>query len=347
MVKIDVMSPARRLPDVQRLAAETLLAGFDGLVLTEAGRTAYLSCAAATLAAPGLEVLTGVAVAFARSPMINAQCAWELADASGGRFRLGLGTQVRAHAQRRYGVAFDPPGPRLEEHVRAVRACFAAFRGDAPLDFHGRFHELTFMNPQWSPGRLDVADPPVDVAGVNPWLLRMAGRVADGLHVHPLGHPGYLREVALPEVAAGATEAGRSPLDVQIIAPVLTIVGDDAEERAWSRSLVRAQLSFYGSTPTYRFILDAAGFPGLNDALRERQRAGDIAGMAELVTDDVLSVFAVEASWSELPEVLVSRYRDLADRLVLYIAGFAWDRQDGTFDKLGNVARAVRDLSGP
>ena len=279
--------------------------------------------------------------------MVNAQCAWELADASGGRFRLGLGTQVRAHAQRRYGVAFDPPGPRLEEHVLAVRACFAAFRGDAPLDFHGRFHELTLMNPQWSPGRLDVADPPVDVAGVNPWMLRMAGRVADGLHVHPLGHPGYLRELALPEVAAGAAEAGRSPGDVQVIVPVLTIAGDNAEERAWSRSLVRAQLSFYASTPTYRFILDAAGFPGLNDALRERQRAGDVAGMAELITDEVLSVFAVEAAWSELSEVLVARYRDLADRLVLYVAGFAWDREDGTFERFGAVARAVRDLSGP
>lgn len=344
-MKIDVMTPARPLPDAQRMATDALSAGFDGLVVTEAGRTAYLSCAAAALAAPGLDVLTGVAVAFARSPMVNAQCAWELAETSGGRFRLGLGTQVRAHAQRRYGVAFDPPGPRLEEHVRAVRACFAAFRGDAPLDFHGRFHELTFLNPQWSPGRLEVADPPVDVAGVNPWMLRMAGRVADGLHVHPLGHPGYLREVAGPELAAGAAEAGRSPDDVQVIVPVLTIVGDTLEERAWSRSLVRAQLSFYGSTPTYRFILDAAGFPGLNDALRERQRAGDLAGMAELVSDEVLSVFAVEATWSELPAALVERYRGLAHRLVLYVAGFAWDRRDGTFERFGAAARAVRDLS--
>jgi alkanesulfonate monooxygenase SsuD/methylene tetrahydromethanopterin reductase-like flavin-dependent oxidoreductase (luciferase family) len=200
------------------------------------------------------------------------------------------------------------------------------------------------MNQQWSPGRLDVADPPVDVAGVNPWMLRMAGRVGDGLHVHPLGHPGYLREVALPEVAAGAAEAGRSPDDIQVIAPVLTIAGDSDDERAWSRSIVRAQLSFYASTPTYRFILDAAGFPGLNEALRERQRAGDLAGMGELITDEVLSVFAVESSWSDLPATLVDRYGDLADRLVLYVAGFAWGRPDGTFEKFGAVARAVREL---
>ena len=125
-----------------------------------------------------------------------------------GRFRLGLGTQVRAHAQRRYGVALDPPGPRLEGARAGGAGLSAAFRGDAPLDFHGSFHELTFINLQWSPGRLDVADPPVDVAGVNPWMLRMAGRVADGLHVHPLGHPGYLKEVALPEVAAEPPRPG-------------------------------------------------------------------------------------------------------------------------------------------
>jgi hypothetical protein len=125
---------------------------------------------------------------------------------------------------------------------------------------------------------------------------------------------------------------------------VLTIAGDSDDERAWSRSIVRAQLSFYASTPTYRFILDAAGFPGLNEALRERQRAGDLAGMGELITDEVLSVFAVESSWSDLPATLVDRYGDLADRLVLYVAGFAWGRPDGTFEKFGAVARAVREL---
>jgi len=147
-------------------------------------------------------------------------------------------------------------------------------------------------------------------------------------------------------VAAGAAEAGRSPADIQVIVPVLTIAGDREDELAWSRSIVRAQLSFYGSTPTYRFILDAAGFPGLNDALRERQRAGDLAGMAELITDEVLAVFAVEASWSELPGALVNRYEGLADRLVLYVPGFAWGQPDGSFERFGAVAGAVRELSG-
>ena len=158
-------------------------------MVTEAGRTAYLSCAAAALAAD-IDVLTGIAVAFPRSPMVTAATAWELAETSGGRFRLGLGTQVRAHVERRYGAEFDPPGPRIRDYVQAVRACFAAFRGDAPLDHHGPFHELTLLPRMWSPGPIDVSDPPIDLAAVNPWMLRLAGELADGVHVHPLNTRG-------------------------------------------------------------------------------------------------------------------------------------------------------------
>jgi len=129
------------LRTVQRLAVDTAEAGFAGMVVTEGGRTAYLSCAAAALATD-LDLSTGIAVAFPRSPMVTAQLAWELADASGGRFRLGLGTQVRAHVERRYGALFDHPGPRLAEYVRAVKACFAAFRGPGPLHFEGAFYNM-------------------------------------------------------------------------------------------------------------------------------------------------------------------------------------------------------------
>jgi probable F420-dependent oxidoreductase len=336
---VDVMTRPRPLQEAQDLARDTQRAGFSGLVLTEAGRTAYLSCAAAALAAPGLDLLTGVAVAFPRSPMITAQIAWELAEASGGHFRLGLGTQVRTHVVRRYGSVFEHPGPRLRDHVEAIRACFAAFRGDAPLDHHGPFVELTFFNPQWSPGKISVPDPPIDVAAVNPWMLRMAGAVADGVHIHPLGNPGYLRDVALANLEAGAAGTGRSR--PAVIVPVLTIVGDTDEERERGRAAVRSQLSFYGSTPNYAFILEGAGFGDLNPRLRERQKAGDLAGMANLIDDDVLGVFATEATWDGLAEALASRYGGLADRLVLYLAGDAWERDRETFERYGAVARAL------
>ena len=244
------MLTPKPLTKVGDIAGSVQRAGLDGVLLTEAGRTAYLSATAAAIAAPGLEICTGVAVAFPRSPMVTAQIAWELQEATGGRFRLGLGTQVRTHIERRYGMEFNPPGPRLRDYVLAVKASFAAFRGEA-LDHHGPFYELTWMSPQWSPGRIDVADPKVDIAAVNPWMLHMAGEVADGVHVHPIGEPGYLRRHVLPQVHAGATAAGRNPDDITLIVPVNVIVGDTDEERAADRNLLRGMLSFYGSTPNY------------------------------------------------------------------------------------------------
>ena len=150
------MTVPRPLGEIGALARRTQGAGFAGLLFTETGRTAYLNAAVASQAAPGLALSTGVAVAFPRSPFVTAATAWELAEASGGNFRLGLGTQVRTHVVRRYGAAFDPPGPRMRDYVRAVKACFAAFRSGA-LDYHGEFYELDFITPQWSPGPIQYA----------------------------------------------------------------------------------------------------------------------------------------------------------------------------------------------
>ena len=231
----------------------------------------------ASQAAPGLELSTGVAVAFPRSPFVTAATAWELQEATGGNFRLGLGTQVRTHVVRRYGAAFERPGPRLRDYVRAVKACFRAFRSGT-LDHHGEFYDMDFITPQWSAGPIDAPDPKVDVAAVNPWMLRMAGEVADGVHVHPLGEPGYIARHVVPNVAEGAEKSGRSPSDVAVIVPVMTIVGDSDEERHNERELVRASMSFYGSTPNYAFIWDEAGFEGTTARIREKQKAGDFNG---------------------------------------------------------------------
>ena len=154
-MKLDLMTAGMPLRAVQQLARHATEAGFAGLVITEAGRTPYLSAAAAALAAD-LDILTGIAVAFPRSPMVTAQVAWELAEVSDGRFRLGLGTQVRAHIERRYGVDFDPPGPRMLDYLLAVRDCFAAFR-TGELSHHGEFYDLSLLPPMWSPGPIERA----------------------------------------------------------------------------------------------------------------------------------------------------------------------------------------------
>jgi probable F420-dependent oxidoreductase len=338
-MRVDAMTFPRALQQMGSVALDTQRAGFDGMLFTEGGRTAYPAVTAAALAAPGLEMSTGVAVAFPRSPMITAQVAWELQELTGGRFRLGLGTQVRTHVVRRYGAEFEQPGPRLRDYVRAVKACFAAFRGE-PLDHHGEFYDLDFLTRQWSPGPIDVADPKVDVAAVNPWMLRMASEVADGIHIHPIGEPGYLARHVVPAVAAGAEAAGRDPHDVDLIVPVTTIVGDTDAEIAAARDMARASLSFYGSTPNYAFIWDEAGFEGTTERIRAEQKAGDIAAMAAEITDDHLAVFCTEAGWDDLADALIAKYDGVVDRLVFYNPAF--DTAD-RFERYGSVARTISE----
>ncbi len=338
---VDAMTTPQPLGQIGDLARRTQSAGFSGLLFTETGRTAYLNAAVASQAAPELELSTGVAVAFPRSPFVTAAAAWELQEATKGKFRLGLGTQVRTHVVRRYGTAFERPGPRLRDYLLAVKACFAAFRSGR-LDHHGDFYDLDFITPQWSPGPIDAPDPKVDIAAVNPWMLRMAGEVADGLHVHPIGEPGYLARHVLPTVAEGAAKAGRAPSDIAVIVPVMTIVGDTDEELDKQREVVRASMAFYGSTPNYAFIWDEAGFEGTTARIREKQKLGDFTGMAAQVSDDHIAVFATESTWDALADALVEKYAGTATRLVMYNAVADLDR----FERYGEVARRVQGVSG-
>ena len=328
-----IPQPLSRIGD---LARSVQVAGFSGLLFTETGRTAYLNAALASQAAPGLELSTGVAVAFPRSPFVTAATAWELQEATGGKFRLGLGTQVRTHVVRRYGMEFERPGPRLRDYVRAVKACFSAFR-TGKLEHHGDFYSLDFITPQWSAGPIDAPDPKVDIAAVNPWMLRMAGEVADGVHVHPLGEPGYIARHVVPNVAAGAEYSGRRLSDIAVIVPVMTIVGDTDEDRHNERELVRASMSFYGSTPNYAFIWDEAGFDGTTARIREKQKAGDFRGMAAQITDDHIATFATESTWDGLAGALSEKYGRTATRIVLYNAMGDHDR----LERYGAVARQI------
>lgn len=335
------MTVPQPLGQIGALARRTQAAGFSGLLFTETGRTAYLNAAVASQAAPGLQLSTGVAVAFPRSPFVTAAAAWELQEASGGNFRLGLGTQVRTHVVRRYGAEFERPGPRLRDYLLSVKACFSAFRSGT-LNHHGDFYNLDFITPQWSPGPIDAPDPKVDIAAVNPWMLRMAGEVADGVHVHPIGEPGYIARHVMPKVAEGAKISGRSPSDVAIIVPVMTVVGDTEEERDKQRESVRASMAFYGSTPNYAFIWDEAGFEGTTARIREKQKAGDFAAMAAQVSDDHVAAFATESTWDTLADKLIDKYARTATRLVLYNAVGDPD----SFERYGEVARQVSARSG-
>ncbi len=340
------MMTALPLPAMQKLALQVEAAGFGTMWLTESGRTAYLGCAASALATTRLGVGTAVAVAFPRSPMITASTAWELADASGGRFVLGLGTQVKAHVERRYSAEYSSPGPRMEDYVRAVKAAFAAFRGE-PLDHHGPFYNLDLLPPQWSPGPIDVPDPPVYVSAVKPWMCAMAGRVSDGIHVHPFHSPEYVRDSMLPHVERGLAQSGRTLDDLTLVVPIMTAVGDTDEQIATTREHARGMISFYGSTRTYSSVFEQHGHDGLSDQLHAKQRAGDIAGMTSLITDDILDHYLVSARWGDLAAALVARYRDLAPnvRVMSYTASSQWRSDPGVFERWAEVATSMRAMA--
>ena len=342
-MKLDLMTGGLPLRSIQQLARQAQDAGFAGLVITEAGRTAYLSCAAAALAAD-IDILTGVAVAFPRSPMVTAQTAWELADASGGRFRLGLGTQVRAHIERRYASPFEPPGPRMRDYVLALRACFDAFRTGTPLDYHGPFYDLSLLPALWSPGPIDAPDPPIDLAAVNPWMLRAAGQHADGVHIHPLNTTTYLTETVRPELTAGADAAGRSLDGFEIIVPAFLVVGDTETARARWRELARMQIAFYGSTPNYAFIFEQLGHEGTTSALRAHQKAGDIDGMSDVITDDLLTNFIIEGTWATIADAIAERYQGFATRVVNYFGAIAWTQEPHELQRWRNVTRALASV---
>jgi probable F420-dependent oxidoreductase len=228
--------------------------------------------------------------------------------------------------------------------VLAVRAIFRAFQGTEELDFHGDHYDLDLLPSMWSPGPIEHPDVPVFIAGVRPWMLRACGAVADGLHVHPLHSRRYLDEVIRPEVAGGAEDADRSPADITLACPVLTIVGDTDEEQEVWRQAARFQLAFYGSTRTYRGVFEQHGWDGTSERLHELQKAGDLEAMAATITDEMLDAYAVTSTWDGLADALTARYEgvDQPVRVICYFVGTGWREDPSTLDRWRPVTAAFR-----
>lgn len=299
-----------------------------------------MQIAAAAMAADELEFSTGIAVAFPRSPMVTAASAWELAANTNGRFRLGLGSQVRAHVERRYSAEFDRPAARMRDYVLAVKACFRAFAGEK-LAHEGEFYNLSLLPRDWRPP-MHEHDLKVDISAVGPLMTRYAGEVADGVHVHPLHSMPYITNRLLPAVAEGAANTNRSVDEIDLIVPVFACPGDTPEERALYVAHARRQIGFYGSTRNYAFQFDDLGFAGTSARLNDALKAGDVAGMEAVITDDMLEHFAVIAPWDELADRLIERYKGTARRIVIYIGEHQIRCDDNQLAQWMEVAQAVR-----
>jgi len=314
----------RRIGEVARAAEEL---GFSGLVTSETKHDAFLPLAVAGSVTRRLQLLTSVAIAFSRSPMEMAQTAWDLQELSEGRLILGLGTQVRAHITRRFGMPWGRPVARFREYILALRAIWDAFQNGTPLNFEGEFYRHTLLTPFFNPGPIDHPEIPVYIAGVGERLARLAGELCDGFHVHPFHSPEYVRRVVRPGIAAGAAEAGRSPEEVRLATSVFVITGESREELEAQREAMRAQAAFYASTPTYRTVLEVHGWQGVGERLSELARRKRWEEMPGLISDEMLSAFAVEAPPEELGEALRERYGGLMERISLYVQFVPGERE--------------------
>ncbi|RME74486.1 MAG: TIGR03617 family F420-dependent LLM class oxidoreductase [Chloroflexi bacterium] len=318
-MKIDLSLLTYSLSDIPALARHADALGFDGLWTSEAAHDPFLPLALAAEHTRRLSLGTAIALAFPRSPAVLAYTAWDLARFSQGRFILGLGTQVKAHNERRLGVKWEQPVEKLREVILALRAFWDCWQNGTRLNFRGEFFKLTLMSPFFNPGPHDYPDIPIYIAGVNARMCRLAGELCQGLHVHPLHTVRYLQTQIWPNIEAGLSESGRSRTDIQLASTVFVIPTDDPRQAAEVEQQVRRQIAFYASTPTYRPVLALHGWEAIGDrlgALAVRRRWGE---MARLIPDDMLAEFAVSGPWAGLPALLRHKYGDLLDRVSFYL----------------------------
>jgi probable F420-dependent oxidoreductase len=328
---LDAILAPTSLAQVSALARAAESIGFVAVWTTEIQHHPFLPLVLIAEHTTRLQFGTGVAIAFARSPMTLAYTAWDLASQSGGRFRLGLGTQVKAHVERRFGMAWpESPVGKLREMILALRAIWNCWQTgpQGRLNFRGEYFKLTLMTPFFNPGPIEHPHIPIFIAGVNTGLARLGGELCHGFHVHPYHTPAYLREVLRPAIAAGAAKAGRSLSDIQLAGSVFVIASDR------EREAVRQQISFYASTPSYRPVMEHHGWGAVAEALSALATRGQWSEMPALVTDEMLDTFAVTAPLSELAAPLKERYSGLLDRISLY-RPFVPGEDDAGWKKLG------------
>ncbi len=314
-MKIDgaLLTPDLALvPDRVRELAD---AGFDGCFSFEGPHEPFMPLLLAAEHAPKIEIATGLAIAFARTPMTVANLAHDLQAFSKGRFILGLGSQIRPHIEARYSMPWSKPAARMKEFVRAVRAIFACWNGDDKLDFRGEFYTHTLMPPLFNPGPNEQGDPPILLGGVGPKMTEAAGEVADGMLIHPFHTRAFLDTLTLPALERGLAASERSMSDFTLAIQTLIVTGEDEAEYDMAKEMTRNQVAFYASTPGYRHVLDAEGWGELQPELRQMTKEGRWHEMSERITDEMLERIAFLGTPKQIAEKLTERYGGLADRI--------------------------------
>lgn len=304
---------SQSLASIPSEAAWAEAIGYDALSKNETAHDSFIPLTLAATSTTRAMLQTSVAIAFPRSPMIAAYTARDLQDLSQGRFRLGLGTQVKGHIERRFSTAWESPGPRLREYVQALKAIWQAWETGERLNYQGKHYQFTLMTPFFSPGPSEYPPPPVFAAAVNAYNCQVAGEVADGLMLHSLTSPDYVRDVVRPALARGAERAGRDADNIPVSGGGFLITGPNRASLRAAQAEVRRRIAFYASTRTYHTVLAAHGFEEIGQRLHEMSLRGEWGEMGELVSDEMLEAFAVSGEYDEIAGEFAKQYGGLLD----------------------------------
>lgn len=338
-MKVDYYFPPAPPEGARSAARSAAEIGYDGFFSAETQYDPFLPLAFAGAEAPELDLGTAIAVAFPRSPMVTAMTSWDLARLSRGRFILGLGTQIRAHITRRFSTDWDSPVPRLRDYILSLRTIWDTWQNGTPLRHRGDFYQFTLMTPFFNPGPIPNPHIPVYIAGVGPYLSRLAGETCDGFHIHPFHTVSYLDQVVLPAMHEGAESAGRSLDDVTRVTTLFVMTGDSDSDVEQAMEPVRQQISFYASTPSYSPVLEANGWD-FGEKLHSMSKKGQWADMPGVVPDEAVLEVGVAARVDDLADAIKTRYGDRVQRIGFYGIGAMVDLEP---DALAQLISGLQD----
>ena len=317
-MKFDVSLLVHDLSQMAALARFADEVGFDGIWTFETAHEPFLPLVLAAEHSRQLSLGTSIAVAFPRSPTIVAQISWDLAQFSQGRFILGLGTQVKGHNERRFGVKWERPVDKMRDYILALRALWDCWQNRTRLDYQGEFYKLTLMTPFFSPAPHAYHRIPIFLAGVNQRMCQLAGELCDGFHIHPLHTARYIRGAILPNIEIGLAKNGRQRRAIELSSSIFVIPTNEPAQTARFEAEVRQQISFYASTPPYRPVFDLEGWGDVADDLKALAARARWSEMPALITDEMLERLALRGTWAELPEKVLRKYGGLLDRASYY-----------------------------
>jgi len=343
-VKVFTTLPQANLNDIAGAAQAAEMAGFDYVGTMENRHDPFLGLGVAAVNTSNVMLTTAVAIAFARSPMVVANTAWDLQAASHGRFVLGLGTQIKPHNEKRFSVEWSPPVPRLREYIQALRAIWRCWELGEPLRFEGEHYTFTLMTPNFVPPSSGQGSVPITMAAVGPLTLRLSGEVADGVRLHSFCTRAYLEDVVLPRIREGLGKSARARKHFEIAGGGFIGTGRTDEEVAKAVEWIRYRIAFYGSTPSYWPVLEHHGLGDLGRKLNAMTKAGQWDEMAAEISDDVVALFAAIGRYDELPKMIGSRFGGAVD--VVYACISSDIRPDIPADIIAEIQSTPTEFEG-